>query len=219
MVNKPAGVLTQAPPGIDSMERRVKQYLRQRENKEGKIYLGVPHRLDRPVGGVMVFARHIRATQRICAQFERREVTKKYWAIVSGVVSPEHGTWIDWMRKLPDRAQSEIADSSTERAQQAILNYRVRHTTNDRSWLEIELETGRTHQIRLQCSHHGHPILGDELYRSDVPFGPESVDIRKRWIALISRQLKFYHPTEDKTVDVIAPVPSCWQDLQGFDFT
>ena len=217
-VNKPGGVLTQAPPGIDSMELRVKQYLRRVEEKKGKIYLGVPHRLDRPVSGAMVFARHIRATQRIAAQFERREVKKVYWAIVDGKVEPESGRWIDYMRKMADRAQSEIVDPAEEKAQEAILRYRVIKTVQDKSWLEIELETGRTHQIRLQCSHHGFPIWGDEQYGSAVSFGPQVVDQRQKWIALFSRHLNIHHPMEDRDVEVVVPVPSAWHEIEGFDF-
>ena len=86
VVNKPAGVLTQAPAGIDSMEVRVKAFYREREEKEGNIYLGLPHRLDRPVSGAIVFARHVRAAQRLSSQFENRTVTKVYWAVVEGDV-------------------------------------------------------------------------------------------------------------------------------------
>src|SRR3954468_9790405 len=92
VVNKPAGVLTQAPEGIDSMEVRVKAFYREREGKEGNIYLGLPHRLDRPGAGGIVFARHVRAAQRLSRQFEDRTVTKVYWAIVEGNVQLEEAT-------------------------------------------------------------------------------------------------------------------------------
>src|SRR5829696_10534619 len=88
VINKPPGVLTQAPAGIDSLEVRVKGFYRQREQKEGNIYLFLPHRLDRPVSGAIVFARHVRAAQRLSTQFENRTVTKAYWAFVEGVISP-----------------------------------------------------------------------------------------------------------------------------------
>src|SRR5262249_40988558 len=92
VVNKPAGVLTQAPAGIDSMEMRVKAFYRAREGKEGNIYLGLPHRLDRPVTGAIVFARHVRAASRLAPQFENRTVTKVYWALVQGDVDGDEGT-------------------------------------------------------------------------------------------------------------------------------
>src|SRR3712207_7196614 len=89
VINKPSGILTQAPAGIDSLEVQVKAFYREREGKEGNIYLGLPHRLDRPVSGAIVFARHARAAQRLAAQFENRTVTKVYWAAVEGHVEPD----------------------------------------------------------------------------------------------------------------------------------
>ena len=102
VVNKPAGLLTQAPAGIDSLEVRVKEFFRQREGKpaDADIYLGLPHRLDRPVSGAIVLARHVRAAQRLSAQFENRTVSKSYWAFVEGVVTPDEGTWT----RLPPQA-------------------------------------------------------------------------------------------------------------------
>ena len=201
------------------MEMRVKQYLRQRENKQGKIYLGIPHRLDRPVAGVMVFARHVRAAQRIAAQFEKRSVVKKYWAIVDGNVEADEGTWIDFMRKIPDRPQSEVVDENVAGAQRAVLNYKVKQRADDMTWIEIELVTGRTHQIRVQAASRGHSILGDSLYGNQKSFGPQIFDQRQRWIALLSHRLKLRHPTEDKIVDICSPIPDCWNPLaEAFNF-
>ena len=107
-MNKPAGILTQAPAGIDSLEVRVKAFYREREQKEGNIYLGLPHRLDRPVSGAIVFARHVRAAQRLSAQFENRTVTKVYWAVVEGDVQPDEGTWTDHLHKRHGMAQSIV---------------------------------------------------------------------------------------------------------------
>src|SRR5258708_7249770 len=99
VVNKPAGLPTQAPPGIDSLEVRVKEFFRQREGKpaDAAIYLGLPHRLDRPVSGAIVLARHVRGAQRLSAQFENRTVAKSYWAFVEGRVTPDEGTWTDYL--------------------------------------------------------------------------------------------------------------------------
>ena len=108
VVNKPAGLLTQAPAGIDSLEVRVKAFYREREQKEGNIYLGVPHRLDRPVSGAIVFARHVRAAQRLSTQFENRTVTKVYWALVEGDVQPDEGTWTDYLHKRHGMAQAIV---------------------------------------------------------------------------------------------------------------
>src|SRR5437763_1057582 len=104
---KPAGLLTQAPPGIDSLELRLRTFLKQRDLKPGNIYLGMPHRLDRPVSGAIVFARHVRACRRLSEQFSGRLVRKRYWTFVEGTVSPSAGTWEDWLRKVPGEARAE----------------------------------------------------------------------------------------------------------------
>src|SRR5438105_8405847 len=101
-VAKPAGLLTQGvPPGIPTLEAQVKAYLKERYHKAGNVYLGIPHRLDRPVSGVVVFARNTKAARRLAEQFRDRQVTKLYWAAVEGDVQPHEGVWEDWLRKLP----------------------------------------------------------------------------------------------------------------------
>ncbi|MBT7918306.1 MAG: RNA pseudouridine synthase, partial [Planctomycetaceae bacterium] len=125
LVYKPGGLLTQAPPHIESLELKMKRFIRERDNKSGKVYLGVPHRLDRPVSGVMVLALHQRAAKRISDQFQRRDVKKTYWACVQGVELPEQGTWVDFMRKVPGEARSEICDEVADGAKRAVLHYRV----------------------------------------------------------------------------------------------
>ncbi len=255
-VNKPAGILTQAPVGIDSLESRVKDYLRaEREKKERlagedsgsgpdgdsrenaslsgnpapdsplpddsaqprKIYLGVPHRLDRPASGVIVFAKHVRAANRLSEQFQSRTVVKKYWALVTGEVPDEKGTWTDYMRKIPGRAEAELIPPIHPDAREAILHYRVLGRLKADgvpiSWLEIELETGRTHQIRLQTSSRGYPILGDALYGGTIPFGDQFVDERFNAIALHSRQMTFRHPMTKEEVTLVAPLSPPWKAL------
>ncbi|MCA9214993.1 MAG: RluA family pseudouridine synthase, partial [Planctomycetales bacterium] len=152
VVNKPSGILTQAPPGIDSLEVRIREYLRWKHRLTGDIYVGVPHRLDRPVSGAMVFARRRKHAHRLSKQFERREVGKTYWAIVEGTVADDSGTLRDYMRKIPGRAFSEAVDAEHPDAKIAIQDFRVRKrfaTPHESTWLEIELATGRTHQIRV----------------------------------------------------------------------
>ena len=119
VVGKPGGVLTQGPPGIDSLELRVKQFLKQRDGKSGQVYLGVPHRLDRPVSGALILCKHVRAARRVAEQFQRREVAKTYYALVEGTVSPESETWSDFMRKIPEVAKAELIDSCHPEARQA----------------------------------------------------------------------------------------------------
>lgn len=217
VVNKPGGVLTQGPPGLDSLELRIKQFVKVRDNKPGKVYLGVPHRLDRPASGVMLFARNVRAAQRIAKQFQARTVQKTYWAIVENHVRPDSGTWIDHMKKLPDEAKSVIADEHDTQSQEAILDFEVVARNANQTWLKINLRTGRTHQIRLQCSHRGHPILGDQLYQAGEAFGPDSQDVRKRWIALHAREIEFEHPIEHRRYKMQAPLWSHWRQLE-FEF-
>lgn len=213
LVAKPGGLLTQAPPGIDSLELRIKSFLKTRDSKPGKAYLGVPHRLDRPVSGVMVFAKHVRAARRIAEQFEGRTVQKKYWAVVQGRVASEQGTWRDHVRKIPDIAQAEVVDRSHPEGRIAVLHYQVLAQLNDASWLEIELETGRMHQIRVQAAARGHAVVGDSLYGASVAFGPQAPDPRSRWIALHARSLRLRHPMTRETVRQTAPLPEPWLAL------
>jgi 23S rRNA pseudouridine1911/1915/1917 synthase len=212
VLNKPAGVLTQAPAGIDSLEVRVKDFYRQREGKEGNIYLGLPHRLDRPVSGAIVFARHVRAAQRLSTQFENRTVTKVYWAIVEGDVQPDEGTWTDHLHKRHGMAQAIVVPADDPRGKLAVLHYRVMSRMSGRTWLEVQLETGRTHQIRVQAASRGHPVLGDAQYGAKQPFGEQFADERLRAIALHARQLGFNHPMTGEPVDIVAPVPAAWRE-------
>jgi 23S rRNA pseudouridine1911/1915/1917 synthase len=216
VVNKPGGLLTQGPPGIDSLELRVKQFLIERENKPGKAYLGVPHRLDRPVSGVMVVVKNVRAAKRISEQIKNRNVVKKYWAVVTGIVGQlgDTGTWHDWMRKIPEQAKSELVEMDHPDAREAILEFTVLARTKigqrDFSLVEINLHTGRTHQIRLQASSRGFPIIGDSLYESSHAFGPQELDLRKRWIGLHARFLAFEHPIDKQPVNQLCPLPEHW---------
>jgi len=219
VVAKPGGVLTQAPPGIDSLEVRIKRYLKARDHKPGKVYLGIPHRLDRPVSGAMVFARHVRAARRLAEQFERRTVEKTYWAVVEGRVCPDRGTWTDWIRKIPDVAQAEIVPHGHPEGRLAVLHYRVLAHLAGASWLEITLETGRMHQVRVQAGWRGHPVLGDAQYGSTRPFGPRAEDPRDRWIALHGRSLRFHHPMTGEVVFQVAPLPEPWDAFELSDNT
>src|SRR3954447_22886112 len=113
-VAKPAPLLTQGvPPGIPTLESMVKAYLKERYHKAGNVYLGIPHRLDRPVSGVVVFARNTKAARRLAEQFHNREVTKVYWAAVEGDLQPAEGTWEDWLLKVRDEARTERVPSGT----------------------------------------------------------------------------------------------------------
>jgi 23S rRNA pseudouridine1911/1915/1917 synthase len=213
VINKPAGVLTQAVPGIDSMEVRVKDYVRRQENKTGNVYVAVTHRLDRPVTGALIFARHVRAARRICEQFAGRIVQKTYWALVEGQVTESAGTWTDHIRKIPDVARAELVPEDHPDSRSAILRFKRVAMNNKFTLLEIQLETGRTHQIRVQAAARGHQVLGDEHYGSTAAFGPPVTDPRQRAIGLHAQHLRFRHPMTREPVEVTAPPPSIWKDF------
>jgi RluA family pseudouridine synthase len=223
-VNKPSGLLTQAAHGIDSLELRVKSYLSGksdsdiREGGVSGIYLGVPHRLDRPVSGVILFGKTSRATHRLSEQFENRQIDKTYWGVVSGKVVENEGTWIDYMRKIPNRPVAEIVQPINPDAREAILHYKIikQFDLNNHPFthLEIKLETGRMHQIRLQCATHGHSILGDATYNSTFPFGENFNDDRCREIALHARSISFNNPTTREQINLTAPLPQLWNLLK-----
>ena len=213
---KPAGLLTQGvPAGIPTLEAQARDYLRQRYGKKGNVYLGIPHRLDRPVSGVVLFARSSKAAARLAEQFQQRQVTKVYWAIVeaSSATGLPTGTgeWEDWLLKLPEQARSVIASAATPGARQARLSYRVLRGFPESALLEIQPLTGRMHQIRVQAASRGWPILGDAWYGAKHPFGPPSDQPRDRLIALHGRSLTFLHPIRYEPVTVTAPLPSHWQ--------
>jgi len=229
-VNKPATVLTQAPPGIDSVELRVKRYLKRRDRLRGKVYLGVCHRLDRPVTGVLLFTTTKPAARRVSRQFERRSVEKIYWAMVGGIVEPSYGTWRDHMRKAGKASFAEIASPAetgqgevTTGVREARLRYRTLLSFDDRTLLEIQLDTGRFHQIRLQAGVRGHVILGDFAYGSEIdPWtggaeakdsDPATRDKREMRIALHARRLAFTHPDTNERITITAAAPPHWRRL------
>jgi 23S rRNA pseudouridine1911/1915/1917 synthase len=180
------------------------------------------------VSGAIVFARHVRAAQRLAAQFENRTVSKVYWAIVEGDVQPDEGTWTDHLHKRHGMAQAIVLPPDDPRGKLAVMHYRVIKRGRDSfsirdlgenesrplfSWLEVQLETGRTHQIRVQASSRGHPVVGDLQYGSAQRFGQQFEDERQRAIALHARQLGFNHPMTGEPVDVVAPMPPAWRDI------
>ena len=171
-VNKPAGLLTQGvPAGLPSLESAVRDYLRFKYQKPGNVYLGIPHRLDRPVSGVVVFARNSKAAARLAEEFRERRVRKIYWALLEAPPDPPAGLLVDWLKKVPDQARVERVSTDEPQAQEARLHYRVRQTgvplvgpSHLATWVELEPVTGRMHQIRVQLAARGWPIWGDQLY-------------------------------------------------------
>lgn len=213
-VNKPAPLLTQGPPGVPSLEALVKSYVKEKYAKPAGVYLGVPHRLDRPVSGVIVFARNTKAARRLAEQFQNHTVEKVYWAAVQGVVESAQGEWEDWLLKIADEARTEPVAPDTAGAKQAVLGYRVVRPIPGGTLLEFRPQTGRSHQIRVQAAARGHPVLGDELYGATVPFGPPAEQRRDRVIALHARSLTIHHPTTRDPLTLTAEPPETWNELQ-----
>ncbi len=124
-VNKPANLLTQAPSGIPSLEAMVKQYIKETYHKPAGVYLGIPHRLDRPVSGVVLFARNSKAAARVAEQFQKHAVTKIYWALVEGEVAGEAGEWRDFIHKVEGKSRVELVEAGTDKAREAVTHFRV----------------------------------------------------------------------------------------------
>lgn len=210
-VNKPAPLLTQAPIGIPSLEANVKAYIKAKYAKPAGVYLGIPHRLDRPVSGVVVFARNTKAAQRVHAQFADRTVRKVYWAAVEGSVLPVAGVWEDWVRKIAEEARVVPAQPDEPGAKLARLTYRVLASLDGGGTLvELEPQSGRMHQLRVQAAWRGHPILGDGLYGGTRLFGAVAEESRDKVIALHAQRLTLRHPFRDEYLTITAPLPAYW---------
>jgi 23S rRNA pseudouridine1911/1915/1917 synthase len=218
---KPAPLLTQGvPAGLPTLEAQARAYLREKYHKAGNVYLGIPHRLDRPVSGVVLFAKSSKAAARLAEQFRSRQVRKVYWALVEPGEGPppEKGVWVDWLRKLPEEARSECVGRDEPGARLARLEYRVLAVLPEGVLLEIEPETGRMHQIRVQAAVRGWPVRGDFLYGARLPFPPSApgaeadVPARERIIGLHARSLTFLHPIRYEPVTVTAPLPGYWPE-------
>jgi 23S rRNA pseudouridine1911/1915/1917 synthase len=236
-VAKPAGLPTQAPTGIDSVESLLRERLfgpaaraavaaGRRRHPGG--FLGVPHRLDRPVSGVLLLATTPRAARLLSRQFERRQITKTYLAIVAAAAeSPAIGetfTWHDTIRKLPDEPKAEIvaAVAAGGRDREAVTTGRVAWAGSGRLLLELLPLTGRMHQLRLQAAARGMPVLGESLYTapqvSDAPHaasGPQAAalplaqsDPRAAPIALHAWRIAFADPATAKAIELVCPLPA-----------
>jgi 23S rRNA pseudouridine1911/1915/1917 synthase len=210
-VAKPAPLLTQGVPPAPSLEAQVKAYLKEKYAKPGNVYLGVPHRLDRPVSGALVFARNTKAARRLAEQFQNHTVEKVYWALVEGEVAGDAGVWEDHLRKLAAEARTEVVPADAPGAKLAMTAWtNLRALSDGRSLLELQPLTGRMHQLRVQAAARGHPVCGDALYGSRAAFGPAAELPRDRVVALHARRLTFVHPTKRESMTVTAPVPEYW---------
>jgi 23S rRNA pseudouridine1911/1915/1917 synthase len=224
-VVKPAGQLTQgdwAPPGETTLEQDVRRRLA--PDAPGSAYVGIVHRLDRPVSGVLIWAKHPKAARRLAAQFEKRQVVKEYWAIVdvasaspgalprsssSSIFPSIEEVWEDW---LPPPDPSGVVHPAppgargARRAVTRVVRDEPAQVPADCAWIRLWPETGRTHQLRVQAASRGAPILGDATYGSRRAFEPG--------VALHARSLQVRHPATGSPMVLVAPVPASW-DEQG----
>jgi len=218
IVAKPAGVPVQADDSGDpSLHEQAKAYLKTTYQKPGNVFLGVVHRLDRPVSGVVLFARTGKAAARLSDSFRRRDVTKEYAAVVEPdphAVLPTPGEWITLVNHIvvPDHENVRVFDNPRDGAKRAELSFRVvpGETAGGAIHLDIRLVTGVKHQIRAQLAAVGLPVCGDFRYG---PFGqiarPEAV-LGGRAILLHARRLAFPHPTRGEIMTIKAPLPEYW---------
>ena len=211
VVNKPAGLVTMgALGGTPTLQALAKEYIKRKYSRPGNVYLGVMSRLDAPVTGVVLLARTSKAARRMTEQFRSRAVEKTYWALVERKVKPAAGQYVDWVAADERHRRMRIVGPRLPGAKEARLSYRGL-TAIDGDWLlEVTLDTGRKHQIRLQFAHRGWPILGDRKYGS-----------ARRWplgIALHARRLVISHPVGGDRLTLEAPLPDQWP-LAALEFS
>lgn len=201
VVVKKQGIPTQEDKtGDKDMLTIVKEYIKVKYNKPGNVYLGLVHRLDRMVGGVMVFAKTSKAASRISEYIRQKNVKKRYLAVVNGTlpVSDQKVELRNYLVKNERLNMSRVVDSTTKGSKEAILEYKVlknfTYNGKDYSLVDIDLHTGRHHQIRLQFAHIGHPLYGDIKYGQKVNKVGQN-------LALFSYYLSFFHPTKDEYLE------------------
>lgn len=198
-VNKPAGFLVQGNISGDlTLMDVTKDYIRKKYRKPGRVFLGLLHRLDRPVAGVVLFAKTSKGASRVSEELRSRKVMKIYWALVHGKVHPEMGTLTSYLKKVEGRVHMTEKDDPD--AREAILSYKTMRVEENKSFLEISLKTGRKHQIRAQLSALGFPIEGDVKYGAPYPLSGKT-------IRLLAKSLTLKHPTRDEKITIEAPDP------------
>lgn len=196
-VNKPVGLLSQEDhTGQPDLLNLCKEYLKKEYNKKGNVFLGLLHRLDKPVSGVMLFAKTSKAASRISEQIRKRSIKKSYYAVVEGV-SPQNGMLQDYLLKDNQTNTVSVVSQKNKQAKKAELIYQREQVENNLSLLNVTLITGRPHQIRVQLSNLGYPIYGDRKYGSKNSGN----------ITLHASELTFTHPTLKKEISVHTKLP------------
>lgn len=209
IVNKTASEIVQGDKTGDvPLSETVKQYLKEKYHKPGNVFIGVTHRLDRPVSGLVVFAKTSKALSRLNEMFKNSEVKKTYWAIVKQTPAETEGELVNYLVRNEKQNKSYAYDTEKPGSKKAILHYRLIARSDNYSLLEVDLKTGRHHQIRCQLAKMGCPIKGDLKYG----FPRSNPDGN---ICLHARRVRFVHPVSKELIDVVAPVPSdnLWRSL------
>lgn len=213
-VNKPPGLICQgAPVGVDSLVLQVKAYLKEKYQKPGDVYLGVPHRLDRPVSGVVVFSRNSKCAARLSEQFANRQVEKTYVALLEKGPEEPEGELVDWLYRIPDEPRVIVVNAQRADAKEARLRYKVIERVQGRCVVAIRLETGRMHQIRVQFASRGCCIVGDTQYGAKAPFPGFRDDPVTSPIGLHGARLTLLHPVRYDRMTIDAPIPQYWKSL------
>ncbi len=211
IVNKCSGEIVQGDKtGDKPLSETVKEYIKQKYNKPGNVFLGVVHRLDRPVSGLVVFAKTSKALSRLNDMFRTGDVHKTYWAVVKRRDIATEGTLTDWLTRNERQNKSYAHEREVPGAKKAVLKYKVRAVADNYMLIEVTLLTGRHHQIRCQLSHMGCPIKGDLKYGAPRS-NPDGS------ISLLSRRVEFVHPVSKENIVAYADVPDdrLWHDLSA----
>ena len=210
-INKRAGDIVQVDEtGDEPLDEKVKRYIAQKYNKPNGAFLGVVHRLDRPVSGVILFAKTSKALDRINKMFKNRDMHKTYYAITRKRPQPEAGNLVHWLVKNSQKNVTKAHDKEVQGSLRSELNYRLTGERDGYFVIEVDPITGRPHQIRVQLSTLGCPIVGDNKY--GYPRG----SLRKS-ICLHARRLKFQHPVKHEEITIVAPLPQdgFWEKFQS----
>ena len=211
IVNKCSGEIVQGDKtGDKPLSDTVKEYIKQKYNKPGNVFLGVVHRLDRPVSGLVVFAKTSKALSRLNDMFRTGDVHKTYWAVVKRRDIAMEGILTDWLTRNERQNKSYAHEREVPGAKKAVLKYKVRAVADNYMLIEVTLLTGRHHQIRCQLSHMGCPIKGDLKYGAPRS-NPDGS------ISLLSRRVEFVHPVSKENIVAYADVPDdrLWHDLSA----
>jgi 23S rRNA pseudouridine1911/1915/1917 synthase len=210
-VNKIAGDIVQEDEtGDEPLDEKVKKYIAKKYDKLNGAFLGVVHRLDRPVSGVILFAKTSKALDRVNKLFKSREMKKTYYAVVRKRPEPSEGNLVHWLLKNPQKNVTKAYEQEVQGSQRAELNYRLAGELEGYYLIEVNPITGRPHQIRVQLATLGCPIVGDNKY--GYPRGS-----LKKSICLHARRLRFIHPIKKEPIEIVAPLPKdgFWDKFEG----